>query len=56
MQPHTIFPESPQVYFSPPVYCTISAEFHAHDNLVFHSSLNVSIGAKNHQIFHYMSP
>lgn len=32
-------PESPQVYFSPPVYCTISAELRAHDNLVSHSPL-----------------
>lgn len=44
-------PESPQVYFSPLVYCTISAELHAHNNLVFHSSLNVSTDAKNIKFF-----
>lgn len=38
-------------FISTPVYCTMSAELHAHDDLVFHFSLNVSIDAKNIKFF-----
>lgn len=49
-------PANPRVYTIPLIYCTVSAELHAHDNLLSHSFIKCLHCCKEDTIFHYTSP